>query len=223
MGLAELFFNAWGMGFSGAVVPGPLLTVNIRESYRRGVWAGPMLIFGHALLEIALVVGLVWGLDRWIRLEVTRGVLGLLGGGLLLWMAWGMLRGGGREGLDLTDQGDVSRREMHPVLAGVVISCTNPYWSLWWATIGLGMLAQAQREGFLGVAVFLTGHLLADLMWYTGISVLVVQGRRVIPARFFRGLIVVCGLFLVFLSVKEFIPLGLNSLGVTGWVQGLFL
>ena len=89
MGLAEIFFHAWGAGFSGAVMPGPLLAVDIRESYRRGAWAGSLLVLGHALLETVLVVGLVWGLDRWIRLEVTRGILGLLGGGLLLWMAWG--------------------------------------------------------------------------------------------------------------------------------------
>ncbi|HHZ18948.1 MAG TPA: LysE family transporter [Firmicutes bacterium] len=221
MGLAEIFFHAWGAGFSGAVMPGPLLAVDIRESYRRGAWAGSLLVLGHALLETVLVVGLVWGLDRWIRLEVTRGILGLLGGGLLLWMAWGMLRNGGKEGLELTASEDTAGGGMHPVLAGVVVSCSNPYWSLWWATIGLGMLVRAQEAGGFGVALFLVGHLLADFVWYSGISVVIAKGRQVIPTRFFRGLIVVCGVFLVYLAVTEFIPLGMNALGVTAWLRGL--
>ena len=116
---------------------------------------------------------------------------------------------------------DTAGGGMHPVLAGVVVSCSNPYWSLWWATIGLGMLVRAQEAGGFGVALFLVGHLLADFVWYSGISVVIAKGRQVIPTRFFRGLIVVCGVFLVYLAVTEFIPLGMNALGVTAWLRGL--
>jgi threonine/homoserine/homoserine lactone efflux protein len=221
MGFLAVFFNAWGVGFSGAVMPGPLLTVNIQESYRRGVWAGPLLVLGHALLETMLVVGIVWGLDRWIRLEITKGVLGLIGGLFLLWMAYGMLRNGGKDGLDLNAQGKPPSRGIHPIAAGVLLSLSNPYWALWWATIGIGLIIKAQQLGGLGVGTFLIGHLLADFVWYTFVSVAIAKGRHIISPHFFRGLIVVCGLFLIYLSVKDFIPLGLKSLGVMNWLRKL--
>lgn len=221
MGFLAVFFNAWGVGFSGAVMPGPLLTVNIQESYRRGVWAGPLLVLGHALLETVLVVSIIWGLDRWIRLEITKGILGLIGGLFLLWMAYGMLRNGGKEGLDLNAQEHSSSKGIHPIVAGALLSLSNPYWSLWWATIGLGLIVKAQQLGSLGIGVFLIGHLMADLVWYTFVSAAIAKGKHIISPSFFRGLIVICGLFLVYLSLKDFIPLGLESLGVIGWLRKL--
>lgn len=221
MGLLSVFFNAWGVGFSGAVMPGPLLTVNIQESYKRGLMAGPLLVLGHALLETALVGGLVLGLDRIIRWNLTQGIIGLIGGGFLLWMAWDMLWNGGKEGLVLEKAKEGTGKSMHPVLAGIVVSLSNPYWSLWWATVGLGLMMRAERWGVWGLVLFLIGHLLADLVWYTVISVAVAKGRQIIPARFFRGLIMICGVFLVYLALKEFIPFGLETLGVIDWAKKL--
>lgn len=213
MGLLFIFINACGLGFSGAVMPGPLLTENIRESYRRGFWAGPLLILGHAFLETSLVVGLLWGLGKFIRDDRTMGVLGIGGGLLLIWMAWGMLTSGGKEGLDLEfKENSTGKRRMPPVVAGAVISLANPFWSLWWAVIGLGLVAQAQRRaGIVGVAIFLAGHLMSDLIWYSGISATIAIGRHRIPAKFFRGLVIICGIFLIYLSIFQFIPGGLKA------------
>ncbi len=46
----------------GALSPGPLTTLAVREGVRRGVWAGPALAAGHGAIELALVVGLALGL-----------------------------------------------------------------------------------------------------------------------------------------------------------------
>lgn len=221
MGLLAIFFNAWGVGFSGAIMPGPLLTVNIQESYKRGLMAGPLLVLGHAILETVLVGGMILGLDRVIRLNLTQGIIGLVGGAFLLWMAWDMLWNGGKEGLVLEERSENTPKSMHPILAGIVVSFSNPYWSLWWATVGLGLMMRARDWGVLGLALFLIGHLLADLVWYTIISVAVAKGRHLISPRFFRGLIMVCGVFLVYLALKEFIPFGLETLGIMDWAKKL--
>lgn len=221
MGLLGIFFNALGVGFSGAVMPGPLLTVNIQESYKRGFLAGPMLIMGHAILETVLVGVMFLGLDQIFRQGMTQGVIGLIGGAFLLWMGWGMLKDGGKDGLVLKESTRETGRNIHPVIAGIVVSISNPYWSLWWATIGLGLILRAKPWGVIGLALFLIGHLLADFIWYSIISVAIAAGRHMIPARFFRGLIMVCGVFLIYLAVWEFIPVGLETLGVMDWAKKL--
>ncbi len=39
-----IFTTAFLIGLSGALLPGPLLTVAISESARQGFWTGPLLV-----------------------------------------------------------------------------------------------------------------------------------------------------------------------------------
>lgn len=92
MSLTTLFITAFVMGFSGAMMPGPLLTVDIHESYRRGMKTGPLLVLGHAILELVLVIGLTMGLYSVLIQPLFKTSVALLGGLVLLWMGWGMAK-----------------------------------------------------------------------------------------------------------------------------------
>ena len=61
-------------------MPGPLLTMTIGESGRIGFWAGPLLVLGHGLLELALVIGLLFGLGGFLAKGSVAGFIGLVGG-----------------------------------------------------------------------------------------------------------------------------------------------
>ena len=58
--LALIFGSSFVIALSGALMPGPLLTATIAESSRRGFIAGPLLIGGHAILEMALIGALLF-------------------------------------------------------------------------------------------------------------------------------------------------------------------
>ena len=123
-----------------------------------------------------LLLGLVLGLGNLLELEISKGIISVLGGAFLLWTAWGMLRYEGKEDL-LAPESPGRGAGMPPVIAGAAISLANPYWSVWWATLGLGFLIQAQKMGVTGILLFYSGHILADFMWYTAVS-LVVAGEE---------------------------------------------
>ena len=55
LSLLYIFGGSFLVALTGAMMPGPVLTVTISESSRRGAWAGPLLMIGHALLELALI------------------------------------------------------------------------------------------------------------------------------------------------------------------------
>ena len=57
-----VFGTSFLVGLSGALAPGPLLALDIRESTARGFWAGPYIATGHSLLELLVVVLLAVGL-----------------------------------------------------------------------------------------------------------------------------------------------------------------
>ena len=211
MHLLTIFVTAWVVGFSGAMMPGPLLTVTISESARRGAKAGPLLMAGHALLELLLVVALVVGLKRYLNNSLFITSVSILGGLFLLWMGYGMIRDVfyGRVSLDL------SVKNQHtfwgPVATGVFVSLSNPYWTIWWATFGLSYITKAWTYGLAGLALFYFGHILADFTWYGAVSLAVARGRGVMSLKVYRGVIAFCGVFLVVLALS-FVKNGVTQL-----------
>ena len=198
--LSLVFLTSLGVGFSGAVSPGPLLAYTVSESLKRGFIAGPLVSFGHALLELLMVIGLTMGISRFLASDPVFAVIGFLGGLFLLWMGWNMvIRPAGYLPLGESPTGQ-GRLGGHPILGGMVVSLANPFWGVWWITIGLTYLLWARDLGIGGVASFYTGHIMSDLVWYSLVSFGVASGRRVVGPGFYRGLIVVCGLFLLALS-----------------------
>ena len=87
------------------------------------------------------------------------------------------------------------------LVKGAVMSLANPYWIIWWATIGIGYIVLSQEFGILGVVLFYLGHIIGDLCWYTAISFAIGKGKRLFTDRVYRILIAVCGTFLVGFSI----------------------
>jgi threonine/homoserine/homoserine lactone efflux protein len=199
MGTWAIFATAFTVGLSGAMMPGPLLTMTIGESGRMGFWAGPLLVLGHGLLELALVIGLLFGLGGLLAKSAVAGFIGLVGGAFLLWMGRELWLGSRTQVLDL--DGGSAPAKGGPILAGITISASNPYWLMWWATIGAAYVNMALGHGTKGVALFLGGHLFADLAWYSLIAAAVTAGKNFISPRVYRGILGLCGLFLMALAV----------------------
>ncbi|MDW7773683.1 MAG: LysE family transporter [Desulfobulbaceae bacterium] len=195
--LTAIFFSSFIIAMSGALMPGPLLTVTVSESTRQGAKAGPLMILGHGILELALVIALLAGLaPLLVREEVFTGIA-LAGGCILMWMAVSMFRS--LPGLRLhLEAGEGKNRNL--VLAGIMFSLANPYWTIWWASIGLGYILHSVKFGVLGVAAFYLGHILADLAWYALVSLGVARGKRFFSDTAYRRLIGGCASFLFFFA-----------------------
>jgi len=192
--LPMIFLSSFVIALSGAMMPGPLLTVTISESVRRGFVTGPLLILGHALLESALVIALLFGLAPFFQKPFVFVVTALAGALILSWMAWEMFRS--LPTLRLAREADGARRG-HPVVSGVLMSIANPYWTIWWATIGVGYILYSRQFGPAGVAVFFAGHILADLAWYSLVAAAVAGGKNFLSDGMYRRLIAGCACLLV--------------------------
>lgn len=201
LNLVAIFLTAFVVGLSGAMMPGPVLTVTISETYKKGFWAGPLLVLGHAMLELTLIIGLVLGLNKFLDNEYVKGIVGMGGGLFLLWMGYDITKSAITKAVTLNTQGSSESIALGPVLAGITVSISNPYWTLWWITVGIGFVLQAVRYKFLGLAFFYSGHILADLLWYSFISLVVVSGKKFISDHIYRNILVFCGLFLIGFAV----------------------
>jgi len=210
MEATALFVTAFIIGLSGAMLPGPLLTTAIAETIRRGFRAGPQIALGHAILELVLVLALLTGLVSFLaRTDVTM-VVAILGGIFLLLMGAALLRDawGNRISLQEIDGLLPGSFRLHPILAGITVSLANPMWILWWATVGLSYITMAIKSGSIGLISFFTGHVSADLAWYSLVSLGVAGGRRFLNQKVYNAVLFVCGLFLLAVGL-HFIYTGL--------------
>ncbi len=203
MELLLLAGSWWIVGFSGAMMPGPVTTLIITETARRGWIAGPLITIGHVLLELAMVVALFFGLGDFLKQNAVAGVIGVLGGAFLLWMGAGIVRDAwtGRVSFNVSHTASARGPSGNPVLAGVLTSVANPYWLLWWATVGAASLITFRAFGLAGLFAFYLGHTLADWVWNNVVAFAVATGRRVLNDRIYRGILLVCGAFLILLSI----------------------
>jgi threonine/homoserine/homoserine lactone efflux protein len=196
---ALLFAMAFGTAFSGAVVPGPVLFSTVRWSARYGRLVGPLIVLGHAVVELPIVLAAALGLGEVLTRPRFLAAVGLAGGAMLVVLGAQMLLGLPRMSLprrqDAAAGDGVSVGRI--VWAGALTSISNPYFPLWWATVGLNFIAQAERFGLIGYAVFYVGHILADLVWYSSVAESMHHGRRLLSDRSYRRLVGACALLLV--------------------------
>lgn len=203
MELLLLAGSWWIVGFTGAMMPGPVTTLIVTESARRGFIAGPLVTVGHVLLELAMVIALFFGLGDVLKQNVVAGFIGLMGGLFLLWMGWGILKSAwrGEVSLTLAANGRTLGASSNPVVQGVLTSISNPYWLLWWATVGAASLITFRAYGVAGIVAFYIGHTLADWVWNNTVAFIVATGRRLMSDKVYRAILIVCGGFLILLSL----------------------
>ncbi len=204
MGLSILFVTAFVTAITGALMPGPVLLATVKWSAERGRWVGPLVVAGHAIVEIPLMLALIFGLGERLSSDAFVGIVGLAGGAALFAMGALMLRALPGLRLPTRAEGSAPVLGLHAariVAAGALTSISNPYFTLWWATVGLSFMANAAPFGALGYAVFYSGHVLADLAWYAAVSESVHHGRRLLSDASYRWLVGVCAVLLVVVAL----------------------
>jgi threonine/homoserine/homoserine lactone efflux protein len=201
MSLLFVFTNAFVVGLSGAVMPGPLLTVNISSALRRGFWAGPIVVLGHALAEIGVLFAVYFGLTNLVADPRIFWWIAVIGGMALIVMGVMMFVGLIRKKVRLEFIGRQQQSSRATILLAILASVSSPYWILWWLTVGALLISQSLQFGIVGLLVFYIGHILSDLVWYSTVSLLIGSGKRYFNNLIYQSLIAVCALFLVALGI----------------------
>lgn len=197
-----LFVSALTVGFSGAIMPGSLLTYTLRKSLSEGPKAGFIITAGHALLELALIILIFLGFDAVLQSDLAQFLISIIGGALLVYMGADMIISSLRNKVSVHMDGDDSNsRGM--LLSGIIISAANPYFLLWWAVVGLGFIMQAYTSyAILGVVIYYIGHICADFIWYGFVSTLVGTTRKFLKEKPYRIIIIILGCLLIYFGCR---------------------
>lgn len=201
--LLAIFVFSFLLGAGAVVTPGPVSTAIVSQAPRQGWKTGPLVAVGHALMEFLIVVLIVLGLAAGLAHPNIQRFIAVAGGGLLVWMGLMMLRAVLRGEMHLPGADDrqnpLSSRQL--VGLGMLATASNPFWYAWWVTVAASYLVQAQAMNMPGVAAFYLGHVSADLAWDTTLSSVVGGGRRWMNDKVYRAIIVLCGVFFIYLGL----------------------
>lgn len=192
------------------MMPGPLLAVDVAETPRKGMQTGPIITGGHAVAELVVVILLSLGLAALAENKAVRSGIGVVGGGMLIFMGIGMLHELLKSKIETSLGESKAKKSGRLALEGIIASLSNPFWFVWWATTGSAFLLKSLEHGVIGPPVFYVGHILSDLVWYSFVSFLIWKGRKLIVGTGYKILVAVCALFLLYLGVT-FIRDGLTG------------
>jgi len=200
--IASFIFAALLAGLSATLPPGPIFAMTVTESAERGFLGGLMVVGGHALVEALVLTALTLGLGAFLASDPVRISISILGGFFLVWMGQGLVRDAYKGDISIRDKSSTETKAMHnPLLRGALAAVANPYFVIWWAVVGGAFVLRGMELlGLLGPITFLVCHWLSDFPWFSFVSFCVARGRNYFSNTIFRGIIVVCGVFLLVLG-----------------------
>jgi len=190
---------------------------------KRGYLTGFWIICGHAILEMGIILILLFGFATILSQPFMIKIIGVLGCGLLCFFGISVLKDLGQNNIsteflkennenDKVSEIDTNIIE-NPVLGGILVSMSNPYWWFWWAVIGFAFMIQYNISfaNWDGLLTFFIGHEMGDLAWYLFVSIFTALGRRALNHKVYYIILAICSFFMigfgVYLGISPFLSI----------------
>ena len=182
---------AFAIGLTGALAPGPTLVATVNSSLKDGWNAGPRVATGHALVEVLVFVFIVGGLAA--AMQQYSKTISIIGG--LALIVFGIMTA--KESRNAAISMQAGQATGSAMFAGIVTSAANPYFWIWWLSVGSALVLNSLNSGMIMAIAFMIGHWGADFGWYILISGSLDRGRSILSLNNYRRILGVCGVFLV--------------------------
>ena len=191
MALLLFLSQVFVISLSGVMAPGPVTAAAIGMG-ARSRFAGSLIAVGHGVIEFPLIILIVLGAGKVLKLPAAQIGIGLAGGIILLVMGIGMLKA-----LRSAERAEAPLAGGTPVLTGILLTATQPYFLLWWATVGLALATRAAGLGMWAFALFAMVHWVCDFVWLSILSWASFKGSTVLGPRIMRIVLMICASALV--------------------------
>jgi len=206
--MSFLFFliQVLGISCSGALQPGPVTATAISMGTRNR-YAGTLIAIGHGIVEFPLIVVIILGVGKYLEMRASKITIGLAGGIFLLLMAVQSLLS-----IKTTIENQSKVLKDKPITAGIILSAGNPYFLIWWATVGLALATQAKQWGIWAFAIFAVTHWSVDLIWLQILTWCSNKGSVLLGPKGMKIVLMICsgalfffGLFFIYNAIMTWI------------------
>lgn len=197
------------LGLTSGLSPGPLLTLVISETLRRGPGAGLKVAAAPLITDAPVILATVLIFSRMADLMAVIGGISLVGAGALGYYAWESLRfAGAAESVAVAATpgkaaADAGRKRIDPSLVrGIVTNFLNPHLYLFWISVGGPLMSDlSANRGMAGPAAFLAAFYVCLVGAKMVLALIVGRFRRALRSRGYVAVIRGLGLVLLVFAV----------------------
>lgn len=188
---------------SGVMSPGPLFVTNIFYGIKGGAKSGLKMSYGHTVVELPLIILLgigVLSLESFPNFRETIAIIGAIG---LFAFAGFQTRSAFSSKKDLDKQ-----PKYGPFTAGVLLSGLNPFFIIWWLTIGFKLISDAMiLWSFWGIAILFALHIWMDYAWLTSTAHLSTKSLKFLSHKNYRFFIIGISILLIYFGITFLVDL----------------
>ena len=182
---------------SGVMAPGPLFAANISYGLREGAKSGIKMAMGHTIVEFPLVILLGIGVFSLETFPEFRTIISIVGAITLFVFALVQIK------TVLQNNKNITSTPKHgPLVTGIVLSALNPFFIIWWLTIGFKLISDAMLIwAFSGIVIVFFLHIWMDFAWLGGISFLASKSSKILSNRNYKFIMIGLSLLLVYFGI----------------------
>ena len=183
---------------SGVMSPGPLFTANIMHGLKEGTQSGLKIAAGHTVIELPLIILLAVGVISLETIPEFKTTIVLLG-------AIGLF---GFAGLQIKN---VLTKNMQPgiqvkhgaFLTGILFSALNPFFIIWWFTIGFKLISDSiELWSYWGIGILFGVHIWMDFVWLGFVAFSASKAGNILSNQNYRILMIALSGVLIYFGIS---------------------
>ncbi|MDC0228745.1 LysE family translocator [Nitrosopumilus sp.] len=182
---------------SGVMSPGPLFAANITYGLKQGTKAGIKIAIGHSLVELPLVILLGIGI---LSLEIFpefKTIISILGAITLFVFAFIQIKSTLKK-----NEKYETKLKQGPIITGVLLSALNPFFIIWWLTIGLKLISDAMAIwAFVGILIVFVLHVWMDFVWLGSTAFLISKSKKIISNTNYKIIMLALSAVLIYFGI----------------------
>ena len=181
---------------SGVMAPGPLFAANITHGLKDGAKSGIKMAIGHTIVELPLVILLGIGVFSLELFPEFRTVISILGAITLFVFAAIQIK------TIFRNKESTTNLKQGPLVSGILLSALNPFFIIWWLTIGFKLISDAMLIwAFSGILVLFVLHIWMDFAWLGAISYLVSKSAKILSNKNYKIIMIGLSIILVYFGI----------------------
>lgn len=182
---------------SGVMAPGPLFVANIASGLQGGWKAGIKMAIGHTIVELPLVILLGIGVFSFGIFPEFRTLISILGAITLFVFAGIQIK------TTLQMKETTFNLKHNTVLTGITLSALNPFFIIWWLSIGFKLISDAMLMwAFAGIFIVFLLHIWMDFVWMYSIADLASKSSKIISNKNYRILMMCLSVMLIYFGIS---------------------
>ena len=188
----------------GVLSPGPLFFINLLYGSKYGSFVGLKIASGHTIVEFPLIIILSYSLYTFSSFNVSDVIfkfIGTTGGIFILIFSSLQINSILRDKKSTNKSKGITNTTFNirnPILVGFIFTILNPFFLVWWFTIGSKMISDSIINFGLveGTSIVFFSHIWMDYFWLWFTSFMINKGKSVIKEKVYRIFVFVISVIL---------------------------